>query len=62
MQTATELRWQAKQCLELANATNEFYAKSALKELAQIFCRDAHQAERRERDLAAFSNLQASSR
>jgi hypothetical protein len=62
MQSVTELRFRAKQCLELANTTNELDAKTALRELARKLSRDAHQAERRERDMGAYSNLQASSR
>ena len=50
MPTVQQLRTQAKQCLELANRTNELYAKNALKELAQNLNRQARQAERRERD------------
>jgi F0F1-type ATP synthase membrane subunit b/b' len=50
MRTVQELRAQAKQCLELANRTNEFCAKNALKELAQELNRRARQAERRDRD------------
>jgi hypothetical protein len=60
MQTATELRLQATQYLELANTTNEFYARTVLAELAHKLRRDARQAERRERDLAVY--LQTSSR
>jgi hypothetical protein len=61
MPTPTELRVQAKECLELANKTNEHYAKVALKELSHKLHRDARQAERRERDMASFSKLQARS-
>jgi hypothetical protein len=60
MPTARELRFQAKECLELADTANEFFVKSALKDLARKLSRDAHQVERRERDMAAYSNLQAS--
>jgi hypothetical protein len=35
MPTARELRFQAKECLELADAANEFFVKSALKDLAR---------------------------
>jgi hypothetical protein len=35
MLTAKELRFNAKNCLELADRTNEVYAKEALKALAQ---------------------------
>jgi hypothetical protein len=51
MPTTKELRTQAKECLELANRTDEYYAKSALRELARGLNRKAHQTERRERDL-----------
>jgi hypothetical protein len=51
MPTAMELRLQAKECLELAKAANEFYIKDALADLARKLCRDARQAERRSRDL-----------
>ena len=50
MPTIQELRTQAKQCLELADRTNDFYAKTALRELAQTLNRRARQAERRDRD------------
>jgi hypothetical protein len=50
MPTVQELKAQAKQCLQLANRTSEFYAKNALEELAQGLNRRARQAERRERD------------
>jgi hypothetical protein len=60
MQTATELRLQAQQYLELASTTNEYYARIVLTDLAHKLRRDAPQAERRERDLAVFSNLQTS--
>jgi hypothetical protein len=50
MPTVQELRAQAKQCLQLADRTSEFYAKNALKELAQALNRRARQAKRRERD------------
>ena len=50
MPTVQQLRTQAKQCLELANRTNELYAKNALKELAQNLNRQARQAEHRDRD------------
>jgi hypothetical protein len=62
MPTAKEFRLRAKECLELADATNELYARTALIELARKLNREAHQAERRERDMVAFSNLQASLR
>jgi hypothetical protein len=63
MPTAGEYRAQAKECMELANATNEFYVRTALNELARKFSRRARQAERRERDMVVgFANLQPSSR
>ena len=62
MPTATELRSQAKECLQLANRTNEFHVKTALTELARKLNREAHQAERRQRDTASFSNNQMSLR
>jgi hypothetical protein len=51
MPTAKEFRLQAKECLELSDATSEFYARTALIELARELNRAAHQAERRERDM-----------
>jgi hypothetical protein len=62
MRTARELRAQAIACLELANRTNEFFAKEALRELAQKLNRQARQVERRERDMGAQSKKQAQSR
>ena len=62
MPTTKELRLQAQECLELAKATNHFYVRTALTELAQKFNREARQAERRERDTVFFSNPQMSSR
>ena len=59
MPTAKEYRAQAKECMALANTTKEFYARTALTELARKLNRDARQAERREGDTAARSNLQA---
>jgi ribosomal protein L44E len=53
MPTPKELRVQAKECRELANRTDEAYAKQALKELAHDLNRQARQAERRERDFAS---------
>ena len=58
MQTARELRLQAKECLELADTEHEFYVKAALTDLARRLNRDARQDERRQRD---FANLQANS-
>jgi hypothetical protein len=52
--TARELRDRAKSCLELAEATNEYFAKSALVELARDLTRLARQQERREHDLATL--------
>jgi len=60
MLSAKELRFKARNCLELADRTNEVYAKEALKSLAQRYSRDARQAERRERDLAIYPRLQQS--
>jgi hypothetical protein len=61
MPTARELRFQAKECLELANTANQPFVKTALIELARKLSREAHQVEHRERVMAAaFSNLQAS--
>ena len=59
MLTAKEYRWEAKACLDLAEKAKEPYVKEALIELAQDYNRAAHQAERRERDMAPFSNLHA---
>jgi hypothetical protein len=50
---------QAKDCLELARNATDYYAKVALKELAQKLQHDAHQAERRKRDFATYSNMEA---
>jgi hypothetical protein len=52
MPTARELRFQAKECLELADRANEFFVKTALTELAQDLSREAQRVERRERDMA----------
>jgi hypothetical protein len=59
MPTAKEYRVQAKECMALANTTEDFYVRRALTELARKLGRDARQAERREGDMAARSNLQA---
>jgi hypothetical protein len=59
MPTSNELRVQAKDCLELARNATDYYAKVALKELAQKLQCDAHQAERRKRDLAIYSYMEA---
>ena len=40
MPTPKELRLQAEECLELADKANEFYVRTALKELAQKLHRD----------------------
>ena len=58
MPTAKEYRLEAKACLELAERANEFHVKSALIELARDYDRAARQAERRERDITAFSDFQ----
>jgi len=58
MPTAKEYRARAKECLEMANAAKDRYVRTALRELTLEFNREARQAERRERDMAAFSNLQ----
>jgi hypothetical protein len=55
MPTPKELRSQAKECLELAEASAEFYVRDALTDLARHLNRDARQAERRERDIAIRS-------
>ena len=55
MPTSNVLRVQAKDCLELARNATDYYAKVVLKELAQKLQHDAHQAERRKRDLAIYS-------
>ena len=60
MLSAKELRFRARNCLELADRTSEVSAKEALKLLAQRYNRDARQAERRERDLATYPRLQQS--
>ena len=51
MATAKELRLQARECLDRSKATNEYYVRVALAELARRLAREARQAERRERDL-----------
>jgi hypothetical protein len=58
MRTPNELKFQAKECLELADRTNDHYARTVLIELAQRLHREARQAARRERDLA-FSRPRA---
>jgi hypothetical protein len=58
MRTSEELRIQAKDCLQLANGTDEYYAKVTLQELAHSLHREARQAERRERDMAALPKVQ----
>lgn len=55
MPTPKELRSQAKECLELAEASTEFYVRDALTDLARHLNRDAHQVERRERAIAIWS-------
>jgi hypothetical protein len=55
MPTPKELRLQAKECLELADKANEYYVRTALKELAQKLQREARRAEGR---MATFSRLQ----
>jgi len=55
MPTPQELRVQAKDCLERANASDDYFVKVALKDMARRLNRDAHQAERRERDFSHFS-------
>jgi hypothetical protein len=55
MHTHMELWFQAKQCLELARGTNEYYAKVALRELARKFKRHARRAERRQHKSEARS-------
>jgi hypothetical protein len=62
MPTPKELRLQAQECLELAKATTEYYARNALADLARRLSRDARQAERRERDLALYSNCERHAR
>jgi hypothetical protein len=52
MRAASELKFQAKECLKLADRTNDYYARTVLIELAQRLNREARQAERRNRDLA----------
>jgi hypothetical protein len=61
MPTAKELRLQAKECLELARASNEYFVRTALTELARELHRQARQAER-EHEIGAHSHLQAQSR
>ena len=64
MRTALELRLQARECLELAEASQEFYVKDALTDLARKLCRDARRAERCGPDLLErdMTNLQGHSR
>ena len=59
MPTPKELRVQAKDCLELARNATDYYAQVVLKELAQKLKHDSHQAERRKRDLAIYSYMEA---
>jgi len=56
MPTPMELRSHAQDCLELANRTEEHYAKFALQELARDLNRRARQMERRGRDLATATS------
>ena len=55
MPTPKELRLHAKECLELADKADEYYVRTALKELAQKLQREARRAECR---MATFSHLQ----
>jgi hypothetical protein len=50
MPTAKEYRVWANQCWELADATNQVYAKDALLDLAKELYRKARRAEHYERD------------
>ncbi len=61
MATAKELRLQARECLDRSKATNEYYVRVALAELARRLARQARQAERRERDLVGVSYPRAPS-
>ena len=45
MATAKEYRQRAKQCLQLAEAADELYAKQAMFELAQEFNKAAEKGE-----------------
>jgi hypothetical protein len=54
MPTAKEYRVWANQCWELADATNQVYAKDALLDLAKELYREARQTERSERARATF--------
>ena len=51
MLTASEYRWEATTCLELARQARELCVRAALVDLARDYSRAARQAERRERDL-----------
>jgi hypothetical protein len=51
MRTAKEYRVEARECLELARQTNDFFVKTSLMELARDYDRAAHLAERRASDL-----------
>jgi hypothetical protein len=57
MATPKELRSQAKECLELAEASSDVYVRDALTDLARHYNRDARQAERRERAIAIWSGV-----
>jgi len=46
MPTSKEYRQQARECLELAKAAKDLYAKQAMTELAEEFARAAEQLER----------------
>jgi hypothetical protein len=55
MPAPNEYRFQAIECLKLADEAKEFYVKDALIELARKLNRDARQAERRARDFSAIA-------
>jgi hypothetical protein len=49
MPTARELRFQAKACLELAQTSQDYFARTALTERVRELRRKAQRAERRQR-------------
>jgi hypothetical protein len=46
MPTSKQYRYQAQECLELAEQTSQVYAKTALLELAADFCKMGRDLER----------------
>jgi hypothetical protein len=46
MPTSKQYRYQAQECLKLAEQTSQVYARTALFELAADFCKRARELER----------------